>query len=145
MRIWECSAAVGKVTVTVRTLPHASTRAISLTKPVLTSSHTFQLSRPPLLTIQPTLHRPFGVQVFLASTTGYGKAKQRSEPTQTRASALAIAAVIIASVSSLGICGALGTLNLFPIPLQTGLLPLPVLRRHPAETVLFALAGLFDR
>jgi hypothetical protein len=63
---------------------------ISFTKPVATSSQTSKLSRPPRLTIQPTLQRPFGVQLWRASSSRSGKAKQRPEPTQTRASALAI-------------------------------------------------------
>src|SRR5687768_13029559 len=73
---------------------------MSVTSPVRTSSQTSKLSRPPLLTIQPTLQRPFGAQVSRASCNRSGNAKQRSEPTQTRASAFAIAAAISASVSS---------------------------------------------
>jgi hypothetical protein len=62
----------------------------SFTNRVATSSQTSKLSRPPRLTIQPTLQRPFGVQLWRASSSRSGKAKQRPEPTQTRASAFAI-------------------------------------------------------
>jgi hypothetical protein len=78
----------------------ASACRMSFTSPVATSSQTSKLSRPPRLTIHPTLQRPFGVQVSRAACTGSGSAKQRGLPTQTRASALAIAAVISSSVSS---------------------------------------------
>lgn len=73
---------------------------MSLTSPVLTSSHTSPLSWPPSLTTQPTLQRPFAVQVSRAAYNGSGSAKQRGLPTQIRASALAIAAAIMSSVSS---------------------------------------------
>jgi hypothetical protein len=43
---------------------------------------------------------PLGVRLARASSSRSGNATQRSLPTQTRASALAIAAVIMASVSS---------------------------------------------
>jgi hypothetical protein len=52
------------------------------------------------LRVPPTLQCPFGVQVRRASWSRSGNAKHRSEPTQTRASALAMAAAIISSVSS---------------------------------------------
>ena len=73
---------------------------MSLTGPVATSSHRSKLSRPPLLTIHPTLQRPFGVQLARASSSRSGNASQRSLLRQTRASAFAIAAVIMSSVSS---------------------------------------------
>jgi hypothetical protein len=72
----------------------------SLTSPVLTSSPTSKLSRSTLLTIQPTLHHPFGVQVPWACWSRSGTAKQRSETTQTRASALAMAAAMAAAIIS---------------------------------------------
>ena len=43
------------------------------TAPVFTASHTSQLSRPLLATIQPIRQRPFGVQLARASSTGSGK------------------------------------------------------------------------
>jgi hypothetical protein len=73
---------------------------MSFPSPVATSSQTLKLSRPPRLTILPTLQRPLGVLVWWASSSRSGTAKQRSEPTQARRSALAIAAVITSSVNS---------------------------------------------
>ena len=77
---------------------------MSFTSPVHTSSHTPKLSRPPLLTmtrrVPPTVQRPCGVQLARASWSRWDNAKQRALPTQTRASAFAIAAVIMSSVSA---------------------------------------------
>ena len=76
---------------------------MGLTIPVRTSSYTSQLSRPPLLTmtlrVPPTLHHPFGMQDWRASSSRSGNGLQRALPTQTRASAFAIAAAIIFAVS----------------------------------------------
>lgn len=48
----------------------------------------------------PAEQRPFDVQDWRSSCSRSGHAKQRSLPTQTRASAFAIAAAIITSVRS---------------------------------------------
>ena len=52
----------------------------------------------PARTIQPTLHRPFAVQVGRASCSRFGNAEQQSLPAQTRALAFAIAAAADASI-----------------------------------------------
>jgi hypothetical protein len=104
---------------------HASPRTMSLTSPVAISSQTSLLSRPPLLTIQPTLQRPFGVQVSRAACKGSGSAKQPGLPTQTRASAFAIAAAIISSVNSTSATA---------LPTNSGAKrPDPDLRRHQPD------------
>jgi hypothetical protein len=88
----------------VRIIPHCEGVSARLrdefTRPVLTSSHTSKVSRPPWATTQPTLHRPFAVQLSRTVYNGSRSTKQRGLPTQTRASALPMAAAIIASVSS---------------------------------------------
>src|SRR4051794_20536492 len=48
-------------------LAHASVCRMSLTSPVLTSSQTSKLSRPPRLTMRPTRQRPSGVHVSCKS------------------------------------------------------------------------------